>query len=262
MRVRRSTHASPLMLVGTIRGARRQLASRGAISGGIRPRTVRGLSHLCGSAVLIFCGALGERFAAQNYRLFESRLFEPNLRNVRWPSCCLYSTSSTGPAALVTCLAASMRSLAGHPQLKWKDALPIGTGKVGALGDIVPFEKRRPMGLLNWRGLGKENPRRSRQVIADHSRRGHRLHLEPLERRQMLSVTLATITGPDTGGVYDIPAGNDLYVPLTGTDTGQTISYSATSSNPGVQVSVLTGNPTFEMTVTGTRPAARRLRAR
>ena len=78
------------------------------------------------------------------------------------------------------------------------------------------------------------------------------LHFEPLEQRHLLSVTLNPITGPDPGPVYDIPAGKDLYVPLNGTDTGQSISYSATSSNPNVQVSVLSGNPTLELDVSGT----------
>ena len=75
---------------------------------------------------------------------------------------------------------------------------------------------------------------------------------EPLEQRHLLSVTVNAITGPDTGGVYDVPAGKDLYVPLTGTDAGQTITYSATSSDPNVQVSVLSGNPTLELNVSGT----------
>ena len=80
----------------------------------------------------------------------------------------------------------------------------------------------------------------------------NRLLLEPLEKRQVLSVTLGAITGPDANSAFDVPAGKDLYVPLIGTDVGQSISYSATSSDPGVKVSVLAGNPTLEMTVHGT----------
>ena len=73
-----------------------------------------------------------------------------------------------------------------------------------------------------------------------------------MEQRQVLSVSLSPITGPDANSAFDVPAGKDLYVPLIGTDTGQTISYSATSSDPNVQVSVLSGNPTLELTVQGT----------
>ena len=97
---------------------------------------------------------------------------------------------------------------------------------------------------------GKNKPRsRSRNFLsATHQS----LLIEPLEQRYVLSVSLDAITGPDTGGTFDVPSGKDLYVPLTGTDTGQTISYSASSSDPNVHVSVLTGNPTLSMTVTGT----------
>ncbi len=54
---------------------------------------------------------------------------------------------------------------------------------------------------------------------------------ERLEDRCMLSVTLNNITGPDSGSVFNIPSGKDLYVPLIGTDAGKTITYSASSSN-------------------------------
>src|ERR1700753_4039886 len=74
---------------------------------------------------------------------------------------------------------------------------------------------------------------------------------ERLEDRSMLSVTLNTITGPDSGSVFNIPSGKDLYVPLIGTDTGNTITYSASSSNPNVKATILTGNPTLQLTVQG-----------
>jgi len=76
--------------------------------------------------------------------------------------------------------------------------------------------------------------------------------LDPLEERNLLSVTLNPISGPDAGSVFDVPSGKNLYVPLIGTDTGQTISYVPTSSDPNVKVSVLSGNPTLSMTVHGT----------
>ncbi len=78
------------------------------------------------------------------------------------------------------------------------------------------------------------------------------LMLEPLERREVLSVTVNPISGPDPNSAYDVASGKDLYVPVIGTDTGQTISYSATSSDPNVSVSVLSGNPVLSMTVSGT----------
>ncbi len=79
-----------------------------------------------------------------------------------------------------------------------------------------------------------------------------RLLIEPLEDRSMLSVTLGPITGPDTGGVFDVPSGKDLYVPLVGSDTaGTSITYTVSSSNPNVKATVLTGNPTLEFDVSG-----------
>ncbi len=108
------------------------------------------------------------------------------------------------------------------------------------------------MSGLPWRRL-------YRQKRTKRSRAGRRLSfsqrfgllIEPLEQRQVLSVTLNAVTGPDAGGVFDIPAGKDLYVPIIGTDVGQSITYTATSNNPGVKVSVLSGNPTLQMTVHG-----------
>jgi len=69
----------------------------------------------------------------------------------------------------------------------------------------------------------------------------------------MLSVTLGPITGPDAGGVFDVPSGKDLYVPLVGSDTaGTSITYTASSNNANVKATVLTGNPTLELDVSGT----------
>jgi cyclophilin family peptidyl-prolyl cis-trans isomerase len=56
--------------------------------------------------------------------------------------------------------------------------------------------------------------------------------------------------------VFNIPVGKNLYVPLTATDTGQAITYSVTTSNPGVVATVLTTtastNPELQLTVHGT----------
>ena len=109
------------------------------------------------------------------------------------------------------------------------------------------------MGLFGWRACSRQHDRRSRRYGRGIAlSRGHALRFEPLEQRTVLSVSLGPITGPDANSVFDIPSGKDLYVPLLGTDAGQTVSYSATSSNPSVKVSVLTGNPTLSMTVHGT----------
>src|ERR1700759_1153365 len=94
--------------------------------------------------------------------------------------------------------------------------------------------------------------RNRRSARRHRSRISQRLVVEPLEDRSMLSVTLGPITGPDTGGVFDIPSGKDLYVPLVGSDTaGTSITYTASSSNPNVKATVLTGNPTLELDVSG-----------
>ena len=77
--------------------------------------------------------------------------------------------------------------------------------------------------------------------------------VELLEDRSMLSVTLGPITGPDSGGVFNVPSGKNLYVPLVGSDTaGTSISYTVSSSNSNVKATVLTGNPTLEIDVSGT----------
>ncbi|HEY4312127.1 MAG TPA: peptidylprolyl isomerase [Pirellulales bacterium] len=107
------------------------------------------------------------------------------------------------------------------------------------------------MGFFGFGGKrAKRNKKRSAPRRLSLSVRG--LHFEPLEQRQLLTVTVNPITGPDPNSAYNTPSGKDLYVPLVGSDTGNTITYSATSSNPNVQVSVLTGNPELIMNVTGT----------
>ncbi len=110
------------------------------------------------------------------------------------------------------------------------------------------------MGFFDWLGRGtkkgKKRAARSDRKFLPAS--GHRLFLEPLEHRRVLSVTVSPITGPDANSAFDVPSGKDLYVPLNGTDAGQTISYSVTSSNPDVTATILSGNPTLELNVSGT----------
>src|SRR5262249_54304665 len=79
----------------------------------------------------------------------------------------------------------------------------------------------------------------------------HRLDFEPLEQRCVLSVSLPPITGPDANSAFNILSGKDLYVPLNGSSPGQSVSYTVSSSDPNVQVSILTGNPVLQMTVHG-----------
>ena len=102
-----------------------------------------------------------------------------------------------------------------------------------------------------WR-RSKTVGKRSRDVRCGMPAARRRLQLEPLEQRRVLSVTINPITGPDSGGVFDVSAGKDLYVPVVGSDQGLPITYNASSSDPNVQVSVLTGNPTLQFSVSGT----------
>ena len=78
------------------------------------------------------------------------------------------------------------------------------------------------------------------------------LRCEPLEDRRMLSVTMNPITGPDANSAYNVPSGKDLYVPLTASDPGQSITYSASTTNSQVTATVLTGNPELVLNVAGT----------
>ncbi len=94
-----------------------------------------------------------------------------------------------------------------------------------------------------------KRPRRSPRFSRWNENGG--LLYEALESRHLLTIALTPIVGPDSGSAFDVPSGKDLYVPLTATDPGQTITYSVTSSNPSVTASVLTGNPTLRLSVTG-----------
>ncbi len=112
------------------------------------------------------------------------------------------------------------------------------------------------MGFSDWCALGRKKSGKRTGRAFLRSRLGTRgvLQCEALEQRQVLSISLAPISGPDTGGVFDVPAGKNLYVPLTSTTSGvgESVTYTVSSSNPDVSVEVLSGNPTLELNVTGT----------
>ena len=75
-----------------------------------------------------------------------------------------------------------------------------------------------------------------------------RLRCEPLESRDVPSVTLNTIND------QSFPGGKDLLVPLSGVDSaGQAIVYGASSSNPSVAVSVVSTGTTIDLNVSGTK---------
>ncbi len=112
------------------------------------------------------------------------------------------------------------------------------------------FGRQGGQGLLENGLYGTRRNKKDSSRSTAHGRR--RLSLEPLEQRALLTVTLAPIVGPDTGSAYDVPSGKTLFVPLTGTDAGQTISYTASSNNSNVSATVLTGNPELIINVTGT----------
>ena len=59
-------------------------------------------------------------------------------------------------------------------------------------------------------------------------------------------------TGGNNSNSFTVPAGKDLYVPITGSDPGQTITYSATSSNSSAVATVMpSSNPTLTLNVSG-----------
>lgn len=90
------------------------------------------------------------------------------------------------------------------------------------------------MGQSRWEGL-----RRRRGAAA-------RPGVESLERREQLSVTIAPI------GPASVPATKTLFVPVQGTDSaGNPINYTATSSNPQVQVTVRSNHPYLKISVAG-----------
>jgi len=72
-----------------------------------------------------------------------------------------------------------------------------------------------------------------------------RLTLEPLEGREV-PATLSPLSD------FTTPNTKDLYVPLTVTNTTGNVTYTATSSDSNVQVSLVTGGTTLKLTVTGT----------
>ena len=108
------------------------------------------------------------------------------------------------------------------------------------------------MGILRRPNEDRPQKRRRRSTARGVSFSDRALRIEPLEDRRLLSVTVNPISGPDPGSVYNVPTGKDLYVPLTGADPGQTITYSAISSNTGVTATVLSGDPTLVLNVSGT----------
>src|SRR5262249_12902575 len=74
------------------------------------------------------------------------------------------------------------------------------------------------------------------------------LCFEPLETRQMLSVTLGPINS------IQVPGGKTVLVPLTGLDSGGgPINYSFSSSDPAVQLSLVSPtSKSLQLSVAGT----------
>jgi cyclophilin family peptidyl-prolyl cis-trans isomerase len=74
---------------------------------------------------------------------------------------------------------------------------------------------------------------------------GRRCRFEALESRQLLSITLPSLSN------VSLPAGTTMYVPLPGTASGQTLSYAVTASDYSVVTPVLmpTTNKTLELDV-------------
>ena len=102
-----------------------------------------------------------------------------------------------------------------------------------------------------WR---KRREKRAAEAARKLRDRGyHRPQFENLEDRNLLSVTLGPITtGSNAGSSFTVPSGKDLYVPLPGSDVGQTITYTAGSSNSSVVATVMpSSNPTLTLDVTG-----------
>lgn len=80
----------------------------------------------------------------------------------------------------------------------------------------------------------------------NHPGRTRRLWVEPLESREVPTVTLIDI--PDQGIFFDRP----LFIPLTPSNvpTGA-VTYTASGTNPDVEVSLLPSGPTWKIEVTG-----------
>jgi cyclophilin family peptidyl-prolyl cis-trans isomerase len=97
---------------------------------------------------------------------------------------------------------------------------------------------------------------RSRDYLARRNKRKRfvrgnffrRMQFEHLESRQMLSIS-PTFSSLGTTFYNDQ---QDLYVPLTSGDTGNSVTYSVTSnSNASFTAQVLTGNPTIDINMSG-----------
>jgi cyclophilin family peptidyl-prolyl cis-trans isomerase len=105
--------------------------------------------------------------------------------------------------------------------------------------------------LTNWAKnvFSRKTCRRKREhslwTTGDHSLWG--ASVECLETRVLLDATLSAI------GAQQIEAGKFLYVPLTATSsTNATVQFAVQSTNSNVTATVLTGNPSLKMTVSGT----------
>jgi cyclophilin family peptidyl-prolyl cis-trans isomerase len=97
--------------------------------------------------------------------------------------------------------------------------------------------------LSDWYGLP-----RSRRKKSAGPRSGRRLGLEQLETRQMFSVSLGSLQN------IQVPGSKSVLVPLTTTDSfGGTVNYTFTSSNPNVQLSLVSkGSKSLVLNVMGT----------
>ena len=98
----------------------------------------------------------------------------------------------------------------------------------------------------NHRTRGKRGSSRSRLAERKHGPFGtRRLQMESLEDRQLLSITLPTIAN------VALPAGTTIFVPLAGSDPGQTVNYAVTVSDYSKLTPVMmpATNKTLEMKV-------------
>ena len=107
------------------------------------------------------------------------------------------------------------------------------------------------MGFFGFRG-GRAKKNKKRNSDAPSVARDARVALRATRMSPTAYRHDQSHLGPDPNSVYDVPSGKDLYVPLVGTDTGHTITYTATSSNSSVTTTVLTGNPDLVLNVSGT----------
>ena len=92
--------------------------------------------------------------------------------------------------------------------------------------------------MLDWK------KRRRKSATAPKPRRASfRPGLEALEDRSLLSVTIGSITDAT------LPSGGPLFVPVAGTNSvaGDTVNYTATSSDPNVTVKVRNNEPYLQL---------------